>query len=221
MSETSTPQALENFRVLSVGVGAWLIPVVVAIGGWMVTQSISNAELDAEYVALAIDALSKERPEGDVSALESDLALGDWAVDVLQTSSPVPIDDDLATALRQGDVVLAGATLLPPPDDAQETTVEDIGNQVAPEQVAAREELIAAGLGTDGDLPPGCVVVTSSPRSSRLTPGGEAAFSLAEGRLRLTSAVEFGGLVYFQVEDAGWIFIDWLGDEFTESCFDL
>ena len=83
------------------------IPIVILVLGAIINRSISDAELEADYVAVAVDILSADRPlSEDTVELEADVALRRWAVDVLELNTPVAMSAELKTSLRQGDVTL-------------------------------------------------------------------------------------------------------------------
>ena len=82
--------------------------------------TISDTELEADYVRVAVDILAADRPVGDdPSEVEADIALRQWAVDVLDVNTPVALTNDLKASLRQGDVTLSPIAI----GSSQNTTV--------------------------------------------------------------------------------------------------
>lgn len=68
------------------------VPVTIAVVGWQVQNSLSEAGLNKDYVAMAITIL-KEPATRDTT----DLRL--WAVSVLEKHSPVPLPEQLKARL--------------------------------------------------------------------------------------------------------------------------
>lgn len=73
----------------------------VVLGIWSTSRTASN-EVDATYVNLALTILREPVPENGLS--DEGQALRRWAVDVLNETSPVPLNDGLKTAFGSGDL---------------------------------------------------------------------------------------------------------------------
>ncbi|MDQ3743440.1 MAG: hypothetical protein M3444_03565 [Acidobacteriota bacterium] len=94
-------------RILSVAA----IPVVLAIGGWIVQhqmqnqaatlqQQLQNQTVSKDYVQLAVSILR----EPDKSKVSPEMR--DWAVNLLNAYSAVKLNDDVAKKLKEGQTVL-------------------------------------------------------------------------------------------------------------------
>ena len=107
----SDPDRLARLEALSKILAAIAIPVVLAIGGWVVQQRVQgqtatlqlqlqNQTVSKDYVQLAVSILrepdaSKVRPE-----------LREWAVDLLNAHSAVKLSDSVSARLKSGETVL-------------------------------------------------------------------------------------------------------------------
>ena len=76
------------------------LPVVVAIGGWFIQKSVMQQSVSKDYVALAISII--ERPPAD-----TDSSLKDWAVDLLDSYTPLKFPSDLVARLKTGSLDLS------------------------------------------------------------------------------------------------------------------
>lgn len=92
-----------------------VIPVSIALGGWLFALISSERALDAgeqalraEYVQIATDILSEPLPNDEEREAErhAQESLRAWAVDILAFGSPVAIDEETQDALRSGDASL-------------------------------------------------------------------------------------------------------------------
>lgn len=239
MADSENTTRLEVFRTLSVAISALAVPVVVAMVGSNVTATIANAELDAEYVSLALNTLSREKPpETDQTAVDADLALRQWAVLVLQDSSPVPLSEELADDLEQGDVVLQSQDF---PDFLQSQDFPDFGDLSSVfEAQSSRAETYRNELPTSGALPQGCTVdvaVTLLPspgdftsftrilRDVRSEPSLEApVVGEIEGvhpisEVRTEETEDQTALRYYFRTAAGWIAANLRLDILSDDCF--
>lgn len=85
-------------------IAAIAIPVVIAIGGWIIQDSVSKQSTSKDYVNLALSLLQK-KPQ-----TEEERRLTSWAVDLMNHSSPVKFDEDTTKLLKSGEIDL-GSTL--------------------------------------------------------------------------------------------------------------
>ena len=76
-----------------------LLPAVIAWGGWQIQDSLSQRDINKDYVELAVSILSKPKDEQD-----SDLR--GWAVELINTTAPVKFNDAVKTKLTEGEVDL-------------------------------------------------------------------------------------------------------------------
>jgi WD40 repeat protein len=75
------------------------IPVVLAIVGWIVQNSLSDRSVGQEYVKLSLDILKEPKDKIDPS-------LRDWAVDLLNENSPTKFSTEVVQALKKGQATL-------------------------------------------------------------------------------------------------------------------
>ena len=93
---------LEKVTTLLQAVSAVLVPIVVAVAGLSIQQSIAKQTTDKDYVSLAIDIL---KVDPKVQDLYAGNPLREWAVDVLTLDSPVKISEATQKQLRTTRVV--------------------------------------------------------------------------------------------------------------------
>src|SRR5262245_28075443 len=74
------------------------IPVVLGIGGWLIQRQVQNQSVQRDYVQLAVTILQSD------SLANSPLRK--WAVNLLNSNSPVKIDPELSQLLGSGEAVL-------------------------------------------------------------------------------------------------------------------
>jgi hypothetical protein len=87
----STLQSVELWsKILS----ALAIPVVLAVVGWMVQDSVSSESIKKDYVTLAIGILQDEKVR--------DPELKAWALSIVRKNSPVPLSAELQTKIVLG-----------------------------------------------------------------------------------------------------------------------
>jgi WD40 repeat protein len=100
-SESRTQKSrLENLEAWSKVLAAIAIPVVIAIGGWIIQDTISRQGTNKDYVNLALQILQK-KPD-----TEEDSKMRSWAVDLINASSPVKFDPDTTRLLKAGAINL-------------------------------------------------------------------------------------------------------------------
>ena len=126
------------------------IPVIVAAGGWWIQKTIQNQTVNHEYVQLAMTIL--EEPDTTKAPPE----LKQFAVDLLNSTSPVPISDVLAKKFVEAKAVV------PPQAPAQPTLVQPVTHPTvllysanAATLSKAIEALNNAGYIVGGGPPPG------------------------------------------------------------------
>jgi hypothetical protein len=94
---------LEKITTLLQALSAIAVPIVVAVVGGNIQQSITKQTTDKDYVSLAIDILKVDPKAQD---LYTGNPLRDWAVDVLTLDSPVKISKAAQKQLRTTRVVV-------------------------------------------------------------------------------------------------------------------
>jgi WD40 repeat protein len=73
------------------------IPVVLAVLGWLIQNSLSERNVSQEYVKLAVSVLEQPKTEN---------ALRGWAADLLNQNSPTKFSPDVLQALKEGEATL-------------------------------------------------------------------------------------------------------------------
>jgi hypothetical protein len=99
---------LETITTLLQAMSAILVPIVVAVAGLIIQQSIAKQTTAKDYVSLAIDILKVDPKTQD---LFKGNPLRDWAADVLVLDSPVPISKEAQRQLRTTQVLAYEPTL--------------------------------------------------------------------------------------------------------------
>jgi hypothetical protein len=107
------------------------VPIIVAVLGHIVSRSIATQNLARDYVGLGLGILAGRRSAENAH-------LHDWAVQILQTYSPIPFSPDakkelLETRLagplgRLGPAADTGGRLLVTPDSSRIVAREDDGS---------------------------------------------------------------------------------------------
>ena len=85
---------LESVERISRTVSIAAIPVVLAVGGWIIQRQLQNQTVGAAYVNLAVTIL--ENP--DKSKVPNELR--EWAVDLLNDNSPTKLSEISARVRR-------------------------------------------------------------------------------------------------------------------------
>lgn len=89
------------------------IPVVVAIGGWAIQDTVSKRTIGKDYVSLALSVLTKKDKEHE--------KFRPWAVKLVNTNSPVPFSDELSKQLSEGEVSLPYSNFVSANDSQNKT----------------------------------------------------------------------------------------------------
>ena len=101
---------LEKITTLLQAASAILVPIVVAVAGLIIQQSIAKQTTAKDYVSLAIDIL---KVDPKVQDLFKGNPLRDWAADVLVLDSPVPISKAAQEQLKTTRVIVYEPKTLP------------------------------------------------------------------------------------------------------------
>jgi|LNAP01.1.fsa_nt_gb hypothetical protein len=106
----STPldQALARILVVSQIVSILAIPIVLALVGFWVQQSLQDQQIKRDYVNLAVSLLLPKK-NGEQ---ESPRELRKWAAKLLSDSSPVKLTEEQLTAIERGGLKLQPGDLL-------------------------------------------------------------------------------------------------------------
>lgn len=102
-----TLQQLEKVKAISVILSSIAVPIVLAAIGWAVQRSLADEGIKKDYVQMALGILrdADRKPDDD---------LRQWALRVIDKSSPIPFSKDLQEKLKHGDVRLVTFPLPPP-----------------------------------------------------------------------------------------------------------
>src|SRR5215472_12871311 len=79
-------------RVVSIAA----IPVVLAVGGWIIQRQVQNQTVSRDYVQLAVTILQNP----DQSKVPPELR--EWAVDLLNDNSPTKLNPTALSSLKSG-----------------------------------------------------------------------------------------------------------------------
>lgn len=103
------------------------IPVVLALGGWLIQNSLAERNVSQEYVKLAVTILKEPKDK-------TDNLLRAWAADLLNQNSPTKFSPAVLQALKEGQAILpaqlaailnasaGGSSLVLSPDGARLAT---------------------------------------------------------------------------------------------------
>lgn len=83
-------------RILSIAA----VPIVLALGGWIVQRQLQKQSVGKDYVQLAVSILRE--PDSSKVSIE----LRSWAVDLLNAYSAVKLSDSISKGLKAGQAVL-------------------------------------------------------------------------------------------------------------------
>src|SRR5260221_9817050 len=97
--------AWEVLESISKIIAALGIPVVLGVGGWIIQGTVSQQTVSKDYVLLATDILKTKREAGEDGGLRK------WAVDLLNRTSPVPLDEATAQQLIKGTITIPSSIL--------------------------------------------------------------------------------------------------------------
>jgi WD40 repeat protein len=75
------------------------IPVVLAVVGWFIQNSLAERNVSQEYVKLAVTILKEPKDK-------TDALLRSWAADLLNQNSPTKFSPDVLRALKEGQATL-------------------------------------------------------------------------------------------------------------------
>jgi hypothetical protein len=106
---------------VAANVGVLLAPFVVAIVGGCYTNAVRDAEIRARYVEVAV-AILRENPSDKAGDKTQTPKIREWAMDVINQLSPIPLSQEARSELRARPLPVAewarrhnvGATMTPP-----------------------------------------------------------------------------------------------------------
>ena len=83
------------------------IPVVIAVGGWLIQRQLQDQTIRRDYVQLAVSILQNPNP----SKVPPEIR--EWAVDLLNENSPTKLNTKAIQNLKSGAVTLSGFSFAP------------------------------------------------------------------------------------------------------------
>lgn len=89
----------EHFERLAKLLSLVAIPVVLAVVGWLIQNSLAERSVSQEYVKLAVTILKEPKDK-------TDALLRSWAADLLNQNSPTKFSPDVLLALKEGQATL-------------------------------------------------------------------------------------------------------------------
>jgi hypothetical protein len=90
-------------KVLSIAA----IPVVLAVGGWLIQRQLQDQTIRRDYVQLAVSILQNPDPS------KVPRAIREWAVDLLNENSPTKLNARAIQDLKSGAITLSGFSFVP------------------------------------------------------------------------------------------------------------
>lgn len=90
-------------RILSIAA----IPVVLAVGGWLIQRQLQDQTIRRDYVQLALSILQNPDP----SKVPPEIR--EWAVDLLNENSPTKLNTQAIKNLKSGAITLSGFNFVP------------------------------------------------------------------------------------------------------------
>lgn len=88
-----------KLRVLSPIFATIIIPIAIAFITQSYTKSIKESEIGVQYIRIAINIL-QEPPSNEI------ISLREWAIDVIDHYSDVPLNQDARTELRKNKIYI-------------------------------------------------------------------------------------------------------------------
>lgn len=102
-SETSKKSPWKTIESVSKTLSIAAIPVVLAVGGWIIQQRLQDQTVSKDYVQLAVSILK----EPESSPIKPDrTAMRAWAVKLLNDNSPTKFTPEVSEQLRTGQAQL-------------------------------------------------------------------------------------------------------------------
>lgn len=147
---------LESVERISRTVSIAAIPVVLAVGGWIIQRQLQNQTVGAAYVNLAVTIL--ENPDTSKVPIE----LREWAVDLLNDNSPTKLNAKAVASLKSGSVTLPSSiNFVPGP-----ALTQDLKQQLEISLNEFQRYLASLGFGRDSrmisvEITPGTLAKTS------------------------------------------------------------
>ena len=99
-AESGRPDPWNQLETISRILAIAAIPIVVALGGWLVQRQLQKQSVGKDYVQIALSILRE--PDSSKVSVE----LRSWAVDLLNAYSAVKLSDAVSKGLKAGQAVL-------------------------------------------------------------------------------------------------------------------
>lgn len=87
---------LEKIKDITVICSSIAVPIVIAVGAWYIQYSIAKDSVRKDYVQVAANILLNSKSN------EADPELRKWAINVFNSYSPIPLNDELKKNLQTG-----------------------------------------------------------------------------------------------------------------------
>ncbi len=98
---------LDTAEKLSKMLSIAAIPVVLAVGGWLIQRQLQDQTIRRDYVQLALSILQSPDP----SKVPPEIR--EWAVDLLNENSPTKLNAQAIKSLKSGAITLSGFSFVP------------------------------------------------------------------------------------------------------------
>src|SRR5215831_6509721 len=214
---------LERIESVSRTISIAAIPLVLAVGGWILQRHLQNQTIGATYVNLAVTIL--ENP--DKSKVPNELR--EWAVDLLNDNSPTKLNPKAVASLKSGDITLPSTFEFLPSSDLTpdlkkqlETSLNDFQRYMASLGFVgeARRVTVAISPGTVVKTKDGDFVAMWEPKSNSMNVAqafaGDQPSVLRQlaHQYLFTSQVSSGGAAYGAIESglASYFACSFVGD---------
>lgn len=104
---TTSQDRLQRLKLRAQIAATVAVPIVLAVAGWLVQRTVSDAGLKKDYVQMALGLL-QQKPSEDTKELRQ------WAIAVLDEHSPIPIPNGLKEQLVARQISTAGIAPMGP-----------------------------------------------------------------------------------------------------------
>jgi hypothetical protein len=98
---------LDNTEKISRIFSIAAIPVVIAVGGWLIQRQLQDQTIRRDYVQLALSILQNPDPSKVPPEIQ------EWAVDLLNQNSPTRLNAQAIEHLKSGAITLSGFSFVP------------------------------------------------------------------------------------------------------------
>lgn len=107
-----TNEKLKHWQLLITIFAAIAVPVLVAFFGWQIQRGVSSQQINRDYVTMAVEILKRE-------PTAQDAGLRQWAVKVINDTSPIPFSMKVQEQLLQKERLVIQEVKVPIPFKAK------------------------------------------------------------------------------------------------------